>query len=360
MAFTGQLGSAQLGSFVLGGTAASGTEHDESASHTLTWTQSATYTLNGTFNEDADHALTFTQSATFVHVTPILADGSHTLAFAEDAEWTVRAAVFVDGDSTLTWTQVANATAITPVVADASLTLTFTAVAAATAITPILVDGDSSLSFTQSVGMVGTAHAASALTLDSQSDRLVDFVRAATQALSLAQAVAVNVIRNLSATNTLDFTAAFSRPLTLITNQPIVYVQPTARAVVVGPKCHFTLTAPSQAIVLRCPEFGDSEAGVGSVNVKKSMTGLTYAYARRSTKRRLKYAFQLGRQKALELEDFLTDHGTEIMRLDNHKGEVWYVACLSVPYEFQANSRWLNDEERIDIELEFEGVKVAG
>jgi hypothetical protein len=68
----------------------------------------------------------------------------------------------------------------------------------------------------------------------------------------------------------------------------------------------------------------------------------------------------LGRQKALELEDFLTNHGTEVMRLENHKGEVWFVTCLSQPYEFKANSRWLNDEERIDISLEFEGVKVAG
>jgi hypothetical protein len=90
------------------------------------------------------------------------------------------------------------------------------------------------------------------------------------------------------------------------------------------------------------------------------MTGLTYAYARRSSKRYLKYSFMLGRQKALELEDFLTNHGTEVMRLENHKGEVWFVTCLSQPYEFKANSRWLNDEERIDISLEFEGVKVAG
>jgi hypothetical protein len=310
--------------------------------------------------QEAGSSLTFTHTADARVVVPKLASGSNTLAFSQDAQAVKITPKFKTADNSLTFSQEGDETDTPATFADADNSLTFTQEADATDIPAIFADADNSLTFTQTVGAVGGYKAQSSLTLTGDAGLQATYGRAATQSLTFVQTAAVNVVKQLSASDTLDFTINFTVPVTIFTHHPVGYVRPTARAVVVGPKCDFTLNVPAQAILLRCPEFGDSEAGTGSVNVKKSMTGLTYAYARRSAKRHLKYSFLLGRQKALELEDFLTNHGTEVMRLENHKGEVWLVTCLSQPYEFKANSRWLNDEERLDVSLEFEGVKVAG
>jgi hypothetical protein len=120
------------------------------------------------------------------------------------------------------------------------------------------------------------------------------------------------------------------------------------------------LQVPLQTIKLRTPELGDSDDYNGSVTLKRSMNNVLYTYIKRVNTNLLKYTFFLGRQVALELEDFIANHSSEIITMSNWKGEVWICNLVNNPFEFIAAARYLNESERIDITLEFSGVKVAG
>lgn len=111
-------------------------------------------------------------------------------------------------------------------------------------------------------------------------------------------------------------------------------------------------------IILPNPQLGDSENNASEVVVHRTMTNVLYTYARKTCVERLRYDFILGRGKALELETFLDDNAGKIIDLYNHKGEFWKVYVTSAPATFTGKSRYLNEGERYDASIEFQGIRI--
>ena len=207
--------------------------------------------------------------------------------------------------------------------------------------------------------------------------------RGLVQTLSLSQSVSVTRVHFRTVEQTLELTQSGDRNIvvsrsvsqTLTFNQPrqatapiigsmgggnqtqFQYNQPLINVVLRPRKCLVILGVPTKSIVLPCPIFGDSQAYTGELNLKKTMTGDTFTYVKKTATEKLKYTFNLGTYKAIELREFLVGHSHELITLHNWKGETWYVFLTNNPFEFSHAARWQPLGERVDITLEFEGIK---
>jgi len=85
--------------------------------------------------------------------------------------------------------------------------------------------------------------------------------------------------------------------------------------------------------ILPNPKFGDSEKPSHSIDVKQSMNSTLYSYVKSNDRSKLQYTFVLSRMKSLELRAFILSYYRALIRLTNHKGEVWDVYFTSNPFE---------------------------
>jgi hypothetical protein len=128
----------------------------------------------------------------------------------------------------------------------------------------------------------------------------------------------------------------------------------------------FTIAAPYPSLqtttVLPNPEFGDTEALVGSVARKLAIDGTRYTYVRTSDRRRFNWTFHLTRNKALELIAFIKAYHTSMVKVEDHNGTVIVGVFRSNPFEIEtmASARPaitpLRLGEQCSVMLEFEGV----
>src|SRR5271157_2331883 len=115
--------------------------------------------------------------------------------------------------------------------------------------------------------------------------------------------------------------------------------------------------------VLPSPKFSDTMALTDAVMVKRAMDGTRYTYVKtKGGRRKLKWEFQLTRNKGLELRAFIQSYfASKIVVLD-HKKRWWIGNFTSNPFEFDTTERaaparqgWPRGEIQ-HISLEFEGV----
>jgi len=127
-------------------------------------------------------------------------------------------------------------------------------------------------------------------------------------------------------------------------------------------KKYCVLSSPNGAITLPQPEFGDSEANTGIIELKKSMNNVTYTYVKNLRLRVLKLNFQLMKAKAWELRDFLISNSAtnsnKLIDLYTWKGEKWKVFVQTNPLELVVAGRYSPTNEKVNVALEFEGFKV--
>ncbi len=207
--------------------------------------------------------------------------------------------------------------------------------------------------------------------------------RALSHTLVIAQTVAVTKVHNRTVTQTLTINQSADRNMVinrtveqtlvfypdLIKKVPIIgsingggvtqfeYNASPATAYLVPAECLVILSVATQVVVLPCPQFGDSQAYMGSIDLKRTMTGDTFTYVRKSRLEKLQYSFHVGSRKAYEMKQFLLNHSHELMTMMNWKGETWLVMITNNPVEFVNTGRWQNKGERVEFTLEFEGVK---
>jgi hypothetical protein len=131
---------------------------------------------------------------------------------------------------------------------------------------------------------------------------------------------------------------------------------PAALPVKVTAYC--TLQIPGLAITLPTPLLGDSEGSLGSVDLKRTMNGGTFTYVKRSASRELKYKFEISRQKAYEMRNFVQNALSTKVLLTNWKGELWYGNIMNNPFELTAESRAGPCGENYQIDLDFQGVRM--
>lgn len=166
----------------------------------------------------------------------------------------------------------------------------------------------------------------------------------------------LNAVR--SASNQLIFNAGF-RKYSQIGD---IFVQlPSADFIVVPKECFTILESSSRSIVLPCPRFDDTQEWSSlNINLKRSILGDTRTYVRRGGLTKLKYSFWLGRLKSLELRQFILDFIDENITMTNFKGEVWFGHILNNPLDLMPKQRYEPERERVEVTLEFEGIKLRG
>lgn len=178
-----------------------------------------------------------------------------------------------------------------------------------------------------------------------------------TQSLALTQAIVLSKTIVRSLTDTLVFKNSFQKYIG-VADRPYVAV-PVVQGVLIKKKCILTLEAPGQSIVLPCPQFNDGEAGTGRLNIKRAMDGTRRVYRRDSPTSKLKYDFVMDRKKAIELRNFVLNNNSNLLKMVNHKGEIWYVLLTNSPFTFTEQAFWDSSwGNKSTVTLELEGTRV--
>lgn len=185
-----------------------------------------------------------------------------------------------------------------------------------------------------------------------------------TQSLHITQSVHVQLILNRSVTSNLVLLHEHQVPNGqggFITIPNLLYAKggpgDNACCPISGGTTYFQ--APSRAIILPNPEFGDGEANVGAVKIIRTITGGTFSYVKKSVNRKLKYKFHITQKKAFELRQFLLDFMATRLMMTNWKGEMWNGYFLSDPAEITSITRGepcIGD--LYEVELDFQGIRI--
>ena len=242
------------------------------------------------------------------------------------------------------------------------------------------------VTFTQTVDFrhtLPTETASSVLNLTSEAD---PFRQGESTLLLIQEAVGVIYFLEGNASNTLVLTQNAERQtsvfntlpsnlliltqlvdyswITNLTSQSWLLFKQNAVGTVVTSKKYVLLQAPynfiQTSVVLPPPLFGDTENLISNINLRRAMNGLIYTYVKSSKSKILKYTFRLTRMKALELEEFFRYYNSYEIKMQNWKGEIWKVNLTTNPIDFVQTGRDAPTEDRTDVNIEFEGVKISG
>jgi len=123
----------------------------------------------------------------------------------------------------------------------------------------------------------------------------------------------------------------------------------------------FYLRAPYPSLVtttlLPSPQWGDSKAITGTVTTMRAMDGTLYTYVKsRNGRKKLRWQFELARNKALELREFIDSYYASVIEVTDHDGDKWVGYLVNNPFEFTGSGRaagWPGNETMTVI-LEFE------
>lgn len=207
-------------------------------------------------------------------------------------------------------------------------------------------------------------------------------VHTANSPLTLAQAIVLDVQRNLNTTTHLTFNQSaiaqivFNRTLSnalvfknehqipngtggFIDVSNLLYTKGGSFCCGFGPISTTVFVAPTRSIVLPNPEFNDTQALVAGVKIIRTITGGTYSYAKNSSNRKLKYKFHITQRKAFEVRQFLLDFLATRVMLYNWQGEIWSGFFLSDPAEIVSilhGDACIGD--LYEVELDFQGIRI--
>lgn len=123
----------------------------------------------------------------------------------------------------------------------------------------------------------------------------------------------------------------------------------------------FLISAPYPAqrttTLLPSPTWGDSKASAGTFVSMRAMDGTIYTYVKsRAGKKKLRWDFQLSRNKALELREFFKAYFGELVKITDHDGDYWIGYLINNPFEFTTEGRangWPGGEQ-MNVTIDFE------
>lgn len=220
--------------------------------------------------------------------------------------------------------------------------------------------------------------------MQTQQVRFNVYSRSVVSTLSLGQTVAYTPVYPRSVSSGLQFSQTIGLNKTIVKSVVSNLIFPLVRQVYVGmggidyypienvqgtlipaylqgrknlPHCVLQVT--NAAITLPAPEFGDAENYSGVFTIRRSMNNIPYTHVRTLSLRKLKLPFVLAKRKAWELREFLIAHGSQIMTFTTWKGDKWFVNLTTNPLELRVSGRYANEDEKVSVDLEFEGLKVT-
>lgn len=131
----------------------------------------------------------------------------------------------------------------------------------------------------------------------------------------------------------------------------------------------FQLQAPYPRLTtttyLPNPQFGNQESLLDTLVTKRALDGTRFTYVkRRGGRRKLRWQFQLSRNKALELRAFFCSYFAVTVKITDHEGRVWVGNFTGNPFEFDTPDAArpaiapMPRGELQAIDVEFEGVEL--
>jgi len=124
----------------------------------------------------------------------------------------------------------------------------------------------------------------------------------------------------------------------------------------------FILRGPYPGLVtttlLPSPQWGDSQALTATVTSLRSMNGTLYTYVKsRNGRKMFHWRFEIARNKALELREFINSYFGKPLQITDHDEDVWVGYLRNNPFEFmgagKAGLAWPGGET-MSLDLEFE------
>lgn len=109
------------------------------------------------------------------------------------------------------------------------------------------------------------------------------------------------------------------------------------------------------SIQLPSPNLGDTLNPASEITIRNSMNGVLYSYVKSNGRIEFTWEFNLAKEKAIELEEFIKAYSSENIRVVDWRERVYLVKLVNLPISFSAMS--LN--ERQQIRLQFEGVRLG-
>lgn len=124
----------------------------------------------------------------------------------------------------------------------------------------------------------------------------------------------------------------------------------------------FFLRAPypgvQTTVLLPSPKWGDSKSLTATVQSMRSVDGTLYTYVKsRNGRKKYQWEFEIARNKALELREFINSYQSAMIQIIDHDGDRFLGYLRSNPFEFtgggRAGPKWPGNET-MTITLEFE------
>ena len=123
----------------------------------------------------------------------------------------------------------------------------------------------------------------------------------------------------------------------------------------------FVLRAPypqlSMTALLPSPKWGDSKALTSTIQSMRSIDGTLYTYVKsRDGRKKFQWEFEIARNKALELREFINSYQGSIIQVIDHDGDTWVGYLRNNPFEFTGVGRAVGwpGGETMSVILEFE------
>jgi hypothetical protein len=110
--------------------------------------------------------------------------------------------------------------------------------------------------------------------------------------------------------------------------------------------------------LLPSPKWGDSKALTATVISLRTMNGNLFTYVKsRNGRKKFQWEFEIARNKALELREFINSYQGRLIHIIDHDGDTWIGYLRNNPFEFtgagRAGPSWPGNET-MSIILEFE------
>lgn len=108
------------------------------------------------------------------------------------------------------------------------------------------------------------------------------------------------------------------------------------------------------------PEWNDTRQSNDDVQLKKALNGTRYTYVKTTYEKTYSMTFDLYRQKAIELLEFIEDFAGKQWRMTTHHDEYIDGYLMTNPSTFTMIGRAVygSDTEKVTLPIEFRGISI--
>lgn len=106
------------------------------------------------------------------------------------------------------------------------------------------------------------------------------------------------------------------------------------------------------------PLFNDYSSNQGKLMVTRAMTGKVRTYVKTTKRRKLNYRFAIAIPKSTELRQFIINNHGDFVIVHDFEGKRWKTKLITDSIDFEETARWSPCGNRVEVTIEFEGVQL--